>query len=175
MVDFNQLLEEDFGAPQLRQGTVVSGKIVQIDESGIFVDIGTKREGVLPLDQVSPQELPRLQVGDTIRVKVLRKADGVYSLSKKAVDYDEAWNNLQKKFKDQEELDIVLCGSAKNGYLARAFGIIEGFVHRSNFDEEPETGGTYKALILDFDRRNHKLVFTRRQILREHQAQRLQE
>ncbi|OPX21793.1 MAG: hypothetical protein B1H03_05940 [Planctomycetales bacterium 4484_113] len=175
MADFNQLLEEDFNAPQLRQGAVVLGKLVQIDESGIFVDIGTKREGILPLDQVLPQDLPRLQVGDTIKVKVMRKADGVYMLSKKAVDYDQAWNQLQAKYKDREQLDIVLAGPAKNGYLARAFGIIEGFVHRSNFEDEPEVGGTYKAYILDFDRRNHKLVFTRRQILREHQAQRLQE
>lgn len=175
MVDFNQLLEKDFGAPELRQGAIVQGKLVQIDESGIFVDIGTKREGILPLDQVLPQELPRLQVGDTIKVKIVRKVNGVYSLSKKAVDYDEAWNQLQAKFKNQEELDIMIAGPAKNGYLARAFGIIEGFVHRSNFEELPEEGGTYKAYVLDFDRRNHKLVFTRRQILREHQAQRLQE
>jgi small subunit ribosomal protein S1 len=175
MAEFEELLNRDLDTQSLQQGAVITGKIVQIGESGVFVDIGAKSEGVLPLDQVLPSDLPRLQVGDEIRVKIIKRAEGEYVLSKRAVDFEEAWNKLAQCHQDDEALDITLESHTKNGYLARAFSVIEGFVHKSNFDKKPELGGTYKAYVLDMDRRDRKLVFTRRVILREEQAKRLQE
>ncbi len=175
MVDFNELLEEDLGAHSLQQGSVVEGKIVQIGEAGIFVDIGAKTEGTLPLDQILPSDLPRFQIGDKIKVKVVKRVEGEYILSKRAVDFEETWNKLVQCRKDNQPLDIVLESTAKNGFIAKAFGVVDGFVHKSNFDSRPEIGGSYKASILDLDRRERKLVFTRRAILKEEQAQRVVE
>lgn len=175
MVDFKELLDEDFGAQSLRLGSVVNGKIVKIDDTGVYVDIGAKTEGNLPLDQLLPSDLPRLQVGDEIKVKVLKQVEGEYILSKRAVDYEEAWNRLAECQKANESVSITIDSSAKNGFIARAFGVLEGFVHRSNFDSKPEIGGSYKAFILDMNRRDHKLVFTRRAILEEERLQRLDE
>jgi len=175
MVDFKELLDEDFGAQSLRQGAVVSGKIVKIDDTGVYVDIGAKTEGNLPLDQLLPSDLPRLQVGDEIKVKVLKQVEGEYILSKRAVDYEEAWNRLAECQKEDEAVTITIDSAAKNGYIARAFGVLEGFVHKSNFDSKPEVGGTYKAYILDMNRRDRKLVFTRRAILEQERTERLSE
>ena len=108
MVDFKELLDEDFGAQSLRQGAVVSGKIVKIDDTGVYVDIGAKTEGNLPLDQLLPSDLPRLQVGDEIKVKVLKQVEGEYILSKRAVDYEEAWNRLAECQKENEAVTITI-------------------------------------------------------------------
>ncbi len=175
MAEFEELLNRDLDTQSLQQGAVITGKIVQVGESGVFVDIGAKSEGVLPLEQVLPSDLPRLQVGDEIRVKIIKRAEGEFVLSKRAVDFEEAWNKLAQCQKDDEVLDITLESHTKNGYIARAFGVIEGFVHKSNFEKKPELGGTYKAYVLDMDRRERKLVFTRRVILREEQVKRLDE
>jgi len=175
MTDFKELLDEDLGATSLQQGAVVDGKIVQVGESGIFVDIGAKSEGVLPLDQVLPSDLPRLQVGDTIKVKIIKRVEGEYFLSKRAVDFEEAWNRLVQCHKENQPLDITLETAAKNGYIARAFNVVDGFVHKTNFDGTPELGGTYRAYVLDLDRKERRLVFTRRPILKEEQARKLEE
>ncbi len=175
MDEFKELLEDDLGTQALQQGAIITGKIVQIGESGVFVDIGAKSEGVLPLDQILPRDLPRLQVGDEIKVKVVKRVEGEYILSKRAVDYEEGWNRLVDAQKENQPIEITLENQAKNGYIARAFGIVEGFVHKSNFDAEPEMGGTYKAFILDINRRERKLVFSRRSILKEEQDRKLDE
>lgn len=175
MVEFEELLNQDLDTQALRQGAVITGKIVQIGESGVFVDIGAKSEGVLPLEQILPSDLPRLQVGDEIQVKIIKRAEGEYILSKRAVDFEEAWNKIAQCQKDNEPLDITLESHTKNGFVAKAFGVIEGFVHKSNFEKKPEPGGNYKAYVLDMDRRERKLVFTRRVILREEQTKRLEE
>lgn len=175
MDEFKELLEDDLGTQALQMGSVVTGKIVQIGESGVFVDIGAKSEGVLPLDQILPRDLPRLQVGEDIKVKVVKRVEGEYILSKRAVDYEEAWNRLLDAQRDNATIEITIESPAKNGYIARAYGVAEGFVHRSNFDDAPEIGSTYKAFILDLNKRDRKLVFSRRAILKEEQENRLEE
>jgi small subunit ribosomal protein S1 len=175
MDDFKELLEDDLGTQALQQGAIITGKIVQIGESGVFVDIGAKSEGVLPLDQILPRDLPRLQVGDEIKVKVVKRVEGEYILSKRAVDYEEAWNRLVDAQRENQAIDITIENQAKNGYIARAFGVVEGFVHKSNFEAAPEINGAYKAFILDINRRERKLVFTRRAILKEEQERKLDE
>ncbi len=175
MEEFNEIIKSELptGAPQ--QGAIVSGTIVHIAESGIFVDIGTKSEGILPFDQVVPQELPRLQVGDEIKVKIIKKSDGEYRLSKRAVDVEEAWNKIELAFRDKEIIQIEIVQKVRNGYLCKAFGVCEGFAHESNFEEQPKTGETYKADVFEFDRRNKKLVFSRRSILREEEEKKRRE
>ncbi len=167
MDEFNRIIDSELSANSPIQGAIVTGTIVHIGETGIFVDIGTKSEGLLPLDQIQEKELPRLQVGDEIKVKVTKKINGEYQLSKKAVDLEEAWNKLAVAFRDKKVVDIEIARRVKNGYICYAFGIISGFAHDSNFNAPPEIGETYKTHILEFDRKNEKLVFSRREILRE--------
>jgi len=175
MQEFREILDEELSTGRAYQGAIVTGKIVHIGESGIFVDIGTKSEGLLPLDQVQPQELPRLQVGDEVRVKIVKKVDGEFRLSKIAVDLEEANNKIEEAIRNQATIDIVITKKVKNGYLALAFDVLEGFAHDSNFETPPEIGDVYKAQVLEFDRKTKTLVFTRRAILREEEERKRRE
>ncbi len=167
--EFTNLLEEDLTGRSLSVGQVVSGRVVQINEDGVFVDIGAKSEGHLELDQITEDELRRLQVNDQIRVKILRSVDGEFKLSKKSVDFDEAWKKLQDDKDADREVEIKVVEKVKNGYMCEAYGLIQGFTHHTNFQGRPNIGQAYKAKILDINRKQRKLVFTRRDIMeREH-------
>jgi small subunit ribosomal protein S1 len=163
--EFNNLLEEDLAGRALSVGQVVDGNVVQISEDGVFVDIGAKSEGHLELDQIRQEELVKLQVGDTLKVRIIKKVDGEYKLSKKSVDFEEAWNKLTEAKEQNLEVDIKILEKVKNGYTCDAFGLIEGFIHHTNFRGRPNMGQAYPAKILDLNRKMRKLVFTRREIL----------
>jgi small subunit ribosomal protein S1 len=174
MNEFNNLLEADLAGRSLTVGQVVEGTVVQISEDGIFIDIGAKSEGQLQLDQIFQEELAKLQVGDTVKVRIIKKADGVFQLSKKSVDYEEAWNKLIADRDEGKEVEITVREKVKNGYMATAYELLEGFVHHTNFHGKPTIGKTYNAQILDLNRKARKLVFTRREILKREEAEALE-
>lgn len=65
MGEFEKLFEKSL--KEIRRGEVIKGRVVQIDDRNIYVDIGYKVEGILP-----KEELPEAKVGDEIKAVVLR-------------------------------------------------------------------------------------------------------
>ncbi len=65
MSEFEKVFES--GLKEIRRGEVVKGKVVQVDERNLYVDIGYKVEGVIP-----KEELPEAKVGDEVKAVVLR-------------------------------------------------------------------------------------------------------
>ncbi|GEM_PF-1289042 len=171
--EFNNLLEEDLAGRSLAVGQVVDGTVVQISEDGVFVDIGAKSEGHLELDQIFQEELAKLQVGSPLRVRIVKKVEGEYKLSKKSVDYEEAWAKLMEDRNEDREVAVIVREKVKNGYMAVAYDILEGFIHHTNFKGRPTVGQEYTAKVLDLNRKARKLVFTRRDILKREEEESL--
>ena len=64
--DFQTQLEEslkEFNAPQA--GQLVEGIVVQITNDYVYVDIGDKSEGLIPVEEFATEELPK--EGDKIQ------------------------------------------------------------------------------------------------------------
>jgi small subunit ribosomal protein S1 len=172
--DFNNLLEEDLAGRSLAVGQVVDGTVVQISEDGVFVDIGAKSEGHLELDQIFQEELATLKIGDPVKVRIIKKKSGEYHLSKKSVDYEAAWNLLVADRKEDKVIDIKVAEKVKNGYMAEAYDLLQGFIHHTNFKGRPVLGDVYKAKILDLNRKARKLVFTRRDLIEKEETESLE-
>lgn len=70
--DWTQMLDDyDYARPQ--RGEVREGVVMKIEDSGILVSIGTKREGIIPIADVraiGDEVLNNLKVGDPIQVYV---------------------------------------------------------------------------------------------------------
>lgn len=172
--DFNNLLEEDLAGRSLAVGQVVDGTVVQISEDGVFVDIGAKSEGHLELDQIFQEELATLKIGDPVKVRIIKKKNGEYHLSKKSVDYEAAWNLLVADRKEDKVIEIKVAEKVKNGYMAEAYDLLQGFIHHTNFKGRPVLGDVYKAKILDLNRKARKLVFTRRDLIEKEETDSLE-
>ncbi|MCA1996258.1 MAG: S1 RNA-binding domain-containing protein, partial [Armatimonadetes bacterium] len=82
------------GMRRLSKGDTVEARVVQVESDRVFVDLGTKLEGVVPLSELAqgdPQAaLEQVQVGDVIKVVVV-KPEGASEgavVSKKMADFE---------------------------------------------------------------------------------------
>src|SRR5690625_7009909 len=97
MVETNQ----DFNVDDVTEGTVVS-----ITEKQVFVDIGFKTEGIVPISELShlhietPNEV--VEEGQELTLKVIKVEEDEIILSKKAVDADKSWEILTEKYRSEE-------------------------------------------------------------------------
>lgn len=170
---WEELLEENL-SKAIGVGSTVNGRIVQISDEGLYVNVGTKSEGFLPWDEVSEQDADTLKQGDLLRVKVIKIQDDALHLSKKAADYDEGLVTLQERFQKQEKISIKILKKIKNGFLASYDNIGQGFIHERNFPEgEPKMGEEWDAYIREYSPSEKRLIFTRRRILDEQREQKI--
>ena len=67
--DYGQLVEGHSGLSDVRAGEICRGRVLSVTDSGVIVDIGSKTEGVAPLDDFVDQAGdPRVNLGDEIDV-----------------------------------------------------------------------------------------------------------
>jgi small subunit ribosomal protein S1 len=103
-LDWTQLLDEyDYARPQ--RGELREGLIMHIEENGVLVSIGTKREGIIPaqdLRQMGEDFINSLKVGDTVQVYVQEpeNRDGDLILSLTMVQVAKDWEVAEQLFQD---------------------------------------------------------------------------
>lgn len=146
-------------------GSVVRGRVVQINEEGIFVDIGTKTEARLDYGKVVTDDIPEINAGSDIEAKIIGYKDGIYHLSKKALDYERGWALLEKDFKNQNTIKVRITRKVANGFMAEAYRVATGFIHEKNFTEEPKSNDMTEVVIAEFDSKKKKVVFSRRPLI----------
>ncbi len=101
------------GKNNFREGEIISGEIIKIDTENVFIDVGLKSEGVIPLLEFNrSDENSEIKVGEKIGV-YLKKIEGKSGCP--VLSYEKAYS-----IKKSEELRIVY----QNG------GIVEGKVIR---------------------------------------------
>lgn len=132
--DWTKLLDEyDYARPQ--RGELRDGLIMQIEENGVLVSIGTKREGVIPsqdLRQMGEEYISALKVGEPIQVYIQdpenREGDLVLSLTMVQVAKD--WELATKLHGEGGIVQGKVVGFNKGGLLVQ-FNRIRGFVPAS--------------------------------------------
>jgi small subunit ribosomal protein S1 len=156
--------------------TRVSGRILSISGPDVFVDIGGKSEGVLPLDEFEPDEPPT--VGQTLSLVPhgFDRESGLMRLSLREA-------KLQADLETIRVGDIVkgrVTGSNIGGLELRVHGA-RGFMPMSQVDihRHEDFGGFMgrwlECEVTEVDRRGKRLVLSRRKILeREREEERRQ-
>jgi 4-hydroxy-3-methylbut-2-enyl diphosphate reductase len=179
-IDFGESLKS------LKEGEVVSGRIVHIDRDGILVDVGTKSEGIIYPNEISRESGRRaeqaLQVGDVIDVYVLSPGDNETDqviLSKKRADFEKAWDRVIAAQKAEETLNAMVTERVKGG-LVVDLGI-RGFVPASHVGSgqarnlEKYVGTELPLRVIEVDRDRRKVVLSHRLATeKERAAQRLE-
>src|SRR5690625_1171233 len=102
-------------------GNTVTGKVVKVDENQVFVDIGYKTEGIIPIQELSnlkvddPSEV--VQEGDEVTLLIKSIDDEEVILSKKILDAEKAWVELQEKYESQEVFETEVKEIVKGGLV----------------------------------------------------------
>jgi small subunit ribosomal protein S1 len=180
--DFATLLEESLHVERVTRGDILTGTILAIDGQGIIVDVGMKRDGVVPRTDLDSLGDCEFEVGDTVMVMVVRTEDnnGNLIVSLHQAEASKDW----KAAHDQMTHGVVVEGvveSMNRGGLIVPYGRLRGFVPASHIidmprglDEEARQThlssylGKQMALkIIEVNPKRRRLVFSQREALLE--------
>jgi small subunit ribosomal protein S1 len=184
---FEELLESSFSydfAPPSR-GEIRTATILHIDPREIIVDMGAKRDGIVPsqdLERLDDEFRASLHVGEEVPVYVMNPRDAddnlVVSINMGLQRYD--WEKARVLLKDEEAVNVRVTGHNRGGILVR-WNRLEGFIPSSHLvsagysqdrrDAWNELIGnelTVKVIEVDQDRR--RLIFSEREAQREWRA-----
>src|SRR5687767_13586678 len=177
--DFAALLEQSFGSSGSAEGSVVKGKVVQLENDFAIIDVGLKMEGRVPLKEFSqPGREQPLNVGDEVEVYLERieNALGEAVLSREKARREEAWTRLEESYSKNERVDGVIFGRVKGGFTVDLSGAV-AFLPGSQVDVRPVRdvgplmGQAQQFQILKMDRRRGNIVVSRRAVLEESRAE----
>ncbi|MCC5918261.1 MAG: 30S ribosomal protein S1 [Cryomorphaceae bacterium] len=126
---------EDTISPSL-EGEVVSGKVVQISDREAVIDIGSKSEGVISLNEFRYN--PDLKEGDEVEVLVDLQEDknGQLVLSHRKARAIKAWDRVNEAHDTEQVVTGYVKCRTKGGMIVDVFGI-EAFLPGSQIDVRP--------------------------------------
>ncbi|MCB4820220.1 30S ribosomal protein S1 [Roseicella aerolata] len=177
--DFAALLDATLGADTGFAGSVVSGRVIRIDDDYAVVDVGLKSEGRVPLKEFAPQgQKPEVKPGDVVELFVERyeDRDGSIVLSREKARREEAWTNLEKAYQAQQRVNGTIFGRVKGGFTVDLGGAV-AFLPGSQVDIRPVRdvgplmGSPQPFQILKMDRARGNIVVSRRAVLEETRAE----
>jgi small subunit ribosomal protein S1 len=124
----------------LEDGQLVEGTVVDVTADYVFIDIGYKAEGKIPVSEFAGK-LPA--VGETITVVLIRKdGRGGPEVSKSKADAKQLWKDLRKAFDEKLAVEGVIEKQVKGGFEVNLGGDIHAFLPISQSDsqkvEKPE-------------------------------------
>jgi len=179
-LSFAELLDQyDYESPQ--RGQILEGEILSIDENEILVDVGTKRDAIVPrtdLDRLPAEMVESLEVGQKVLVYVLRPMDNegnlIVSINKALQQAD--WERAEHLLETGEVVDAQVVGYNKGGLLA-TFGRIRGFIPQSHVADIPRSatgdqlrdakndmmGQQLKVKVVEVNRERNRLILSERE------------
>src|SRR6185295_8028303 len=163
---FADILNE-FEQSHHARGETLEGTVVTITADSVFVDIGRKTDGVLPVDPAVP-----LKPGQKLIVSIRgRDVEGNYQLSTIRVETPKDWSGLEKAFADKSVISGHVTEVVKGGLRVdvgvRAFMPASRSGVREIADLEKLVGQQIECRITKLDTATEDVVVDRRAVLEE--------
>ena len=186
-----ELLDQhDYQEPQV--GDIRQGIIVAITPQGVIVDLGLKRDGLVPASDVSklePEERDALKVNDEIPVYVTNTdaPDSLY-VSIHLAQLNQDWIDAEALLESGDVIEGEVIGYNKGGAII-PFGRLRAFVPASHLSELSRglndrqrqqklaklRGEKIPVKVIEVDRRRRRLVFSQRDAQKEWEDKRKKE
>ncbi len=192
-----QALLDQGGYDMPQRGDIREGTIISVSPQEIIIDLGLKREAIVPANDLSRLEkstLAEIQEGTTWPVYILQPSDRegnlIVSLSRALQEKD--WLVAQQMMDSNEMFEAEVSGHNAGG-LEVIFGKLRGFVPASHISTLPRemspderkahlatfVGKMIPVKIVEVDRKRRRLIMSeraaRRRWQREHRKQLLDE
>ncbi len=121
---------------EITEHEIVKGRVVQITDGEVSIDIGFKSEGVLPRNEFN--NIEDLKPGDEIEVYLekVEDSDGKLILSRKRADFMRVWERIIKAYETQDVLKAKVVRRIKGGLVVDLLGV-EAFLPGSQVDVRP--------------------------------------
>lgn len=181
MADFEEEINASF--VKFKEGDMIRGTVVAVDEEEIMIDLGSFSQGVIPKSEYSDDPdfvaMDEVRVGDTLSVMVLYEDEmGRTVLSLKQAREIESWEKLRQSMENKEAYEVKVSGVVPSGVVAYVEGI-RGFVPASQlamtYVEEGEldeyVGKKIKVQVITVEEDKNKLVLSAKNVLRAEAVQ----
>ncbi|MBK7844359.1 MAG: 30S ribosomal protein S1 [Bdellovibrionales bacterium] len=172
--NFEELFEKSLGERDFKVGDVVHGRVVEVQEDYVLVDINYKSEGMIPISEFRMVEGERnVKPGEEVEVFIdrIENENGMVVLSKDKADMLRAWNDISRAAENEEVIEGTVIAKVKGG-LSVDIGV-KAFLPGSQIDLRPVRnmdvyiGKTYKFKVIKFNKRRGNIVLSRRALLEE--------
>ena len=152
-------------------GRQIEGTVVAVSVDSVFVDIGYKTEGVLPLAPFQSAN-EAVKPGDKLLVAVKgRNLEGYYELSRFKVEQPRDWASLERAFEDKAPIAGTVTGVVKGGVSVdvgvRAFMPASRSGTRDAAELEKLVGQQIRCRIIKLDVDDEDVVVDRRVLTEE--------
>lgn len=160
--EMNQI---DVQVPEV--GDVVKGIVTKVEDKHVDVEIiNVKQSGIIPISELSSLHVEKasdvVKVDDELDLKVTKVEDDALILSKRAVDADRAWEDLEKKFETKEVFEAEVKDIVKGGLVVDigVRGFIPASLVEAHFVEDftDYKGKTLSLLVVELDRDKNRVI-----------------
>ena len=155
-------------------GEMIEGKIIATESDGLYIDIGGKAPGFMPKKEcalgVITDFKEKFPIGLEMQVLVIKEqnADGMVTLSARALILRKSWEKVSASAKDGELIEVFINGFNRGGLTCDVDGL-RGFIPRSQLED----GQDYQSLVnknlkvafLEVNPESRKLVLSEKKAL----------
>ena len=173
-LSFEQMLEESLKT--IRTGEIVTGKVIDVKEDEIVLNIGYKSDGIIPRSEYTDNQnldlTTAVQVGEEMEAKVIKVNDGEgqVALSYKRLAADRGNKRLEEAFENHEVLTAKVAQVLDGGLSV----VVEGarvFIPASLVSDTYEKDLSKYAdkeiefIITEFNPKRRRIIGDRKQIM----------
>jgi small subunit ribosomal protein S1 len=174
-LSFSELYEQSLQEVPL--GEVVTGRIVQIGNDVIMVDVGYKTEGQIQASELRDEKGDlTVSVGDEIEVLIDRKdEEDNLILSREKAARMKLWSDVKEAYDTQGVITGTVTSRVKGGFFVDIG--IPAFLPGSQIDVRPVkdldryVGQALQFNVLSFDRKRSNIVLSRRSIMEKERSE----
>lgn len=177
--DFAAMLAEVADNHQeIKENEIVRGRVLEIQDDFVLVDIGFKSEGRIDLNEFKNLEDELMvEVGDEVEVLVVQREDdtGQCVLSKREADRMKVWEVISEKAENDEIVQGKIISRVKGG-LQVDIGV-KAFLPGSQVELRPTRnldryiGQQFAFKIIKFNKQRGNIVLSRRALLEKEREQ----
>lgn len=163
---YNQTLKD------FKEGSIVTGKVLEIRNNEVLIDIGYKSEGVVSTNEF--RNIEAVSVGDELSVLLAEIEDdnGMVVLSKRQADEKIQWERVLASFGEGSVIEGVVKTRVRGGLIVDVDGI-EAFLPGSQIDVIPVhntdalIGERFEFKILKISEERRNIILSRRELIEE--------
>jgi small subunit ribosomal protein S1 len=173
--DFASLFEQSLGTNEIRVGSVVTGKVVDVTENDVIVDVGYKSEGRLPISQFLDEAgQVSLKPGDRVDVYIeyFDNETGQVAISRDKAQLVKVWDDIVRAAEEGSPIKGRVIQKVKGGLSVDIQGL-KAFLPGSQVDIRPTSdfdiyvGNTYDIKVLKVTPQTANIVVSRKALLEE--------
>lgn len=180
MADFEKEITNSFRV--IKEGEMVKGMIVDINDEAVTLDLDYFAPGIIPLSELSDDPdfsaMKDLKIGDSIQAVVIQTDDGKgnVELSLKEANALSAWEHVVQFMEQETVVSVKIKESVNSGVIAYLEGI-RAFIPASQLalsfveDTKEYIGRQVEAKVITAEEETKKLVLSVKAVLKEREAE----